>query len=724
MNKSGFSITSQGGESTIYVYGGINVSDNDGYTVIPDEFVSAVSEVTDPVINVRIASVGGDPVAAGMMYQALVDHPATVKTIVDSKAYSAGSMLLQAGDVRVARPLSVIMVHGPASGYTQGRGTAKDHRETADAIEAHAEAMIPAYTRHGVDEQTVRSWLNGEKDIYFSAKSAKDANLIDDIVESIPLESIAPENYRIAAMGGIDEIAESFRATQENAKMADIETNGAPKAAPNTDEIVAKHSRTIKAATAQGVKAESDRRKKIAAVFDEFYDADPMSPITALHDDCMDDTSCNELSAQRKLLAYLAGSTSEPIVANHNYVMEQSRQAPPNVSAREKRFNVTHDQSDKRTEALSKALEIKAGLVTDRNAIDAERRGEYLALSLTDIMAQELRANGYQVVGSKEDIGRRYINAMPVMAAGPSHGTDNLPHVLGNIANKSAMMGWQGSEETWDRWTIPGTLNNYQTHTRANIALLDKLQQMQENQQWEYGDMAEVRQRITGYFYGLKYGLSIQSIVNDDLGELSRTMQGWGEAGKATVGDVVYALMTTAGSGGIGQVMDEDSKVLFHADHSNYIASGSGAVPSEATLNTARAAMVAQTDQNARKVAVRPRFLLHGPAIFSTVYKLLESQDLSSVEVDGSTGATVVTGKANAARAMNLTPVEEYRLTANEWMLAAARRTVEVAGVGGPVTPRAEQTMISDTPGITYELSMPFGAAVLDYRSMYYNAGA
>jgi hypothetical protein len=47
-----------------------------------------------------------------------------------------------------------------------------------------------------------------------------------------------------------------------------------------------------------------------------------------------------------------------------------------------------------------------------------------------------------------------------------------------------------------------------------------------------------------------------------------------------------------------------------------------------------------------------------------------------------------------------------------------------VAGVGGPVTPRAEQSMVSNTPGITYELSMPFGAAALDYRGMYYNHGA
>lgn len=710
MNKRGFQIVAAGDVSTVYVYGGINMFDDDGYMVDPAEFVAEISKIESSSIDVRIASVGGDPVAAGQMYQALVDHPAMIRTIVDARAYSAGSLLLQAGDTRVARPTSMVMVHGPATTGVKGRGTPSDHRETADAIEAHAEAMIPAYTRHGISEETVRGWFSGNKDMFFSAKEALAANLIDEIAESMPIAATAPNYYRIAAIGGTNET------TQESVKMAEKEDLGAPDSAKTTNDIVASHSRTVKVATEQGVKAEAARRKSIAAVFADFYDADPMNPITALHDECMDDTKCDELGARRKLMNYLALHSDNPIVAPETSVMVQSRYVPPNAPAREARFNITHDQQDKRALALSSALQIKAGLITDRKKIDDERKGEFLALSLTDIMAQELRANGYPVVGSREDIGRRYIQALPVLAAGPSHGTDHLPSVLGNIANLSAMQGWDGSDETWSQWTIPGTLNNYQTHTRANVALLNKLTQMLENQEWEFGDMADVKQRITGYFYGLKYSLSIQAIVNDDLGELARTMNGWGEAASATVGDVVHALLTTAGTGGIGQVMDEDSKVLFHADHSNYIASGSGAAPSETTLNTARSAMVAQTDTNSRKVAARPKFILHSSALYSTVYKLLNSQAMI-------TGSDTTVPSGNSVPSMNLTPIEEYRLTSTAWLLAAARRTVEVAGVGGPVSPRAEQSMVSNTPGITYELSMPFGAAVLDYRGLYYNHG-
>lgn len=726
MSKRGFDITAAAGSSTIYVYGGINMMDDDGVMVDPDDFVESVSSVTEPEINVRIATVGGDPVQAGRMMQALIDHPAKVNTIVDTKAYSAGSMLLQAGDVRIARPMALVMVHGPGTPRVPGRGSARDHREVANAIDAHSEAMVPAYTRHGIDADTVRGWFAADEDLYFSAAQALEANLIDKIVDSMPLDASAPTDYRIAAMGGLDEIAAASRATPETATMADEKTEGvAVTAAAIDNDILSKHSRTVKKATQLGVRAEADRRTKVAAVFADFYDADPVNPVTALHDACLGNTDCTEIQAQRELLNYLASGSVESVVSAAAYDMPSTPQAPPRASRHlGGAMQISRDQQDKRAAGLGKALQIKSGLITDRAEIDAERSGEFLAMSLVDIMGGELRASGYQVGGMREDIARQYVNAMPILAAGPSHGTDHLPAVLGNIANLSAMQGWEGSAESWGSYTQAGTLNNYQTATRANAALLDKLTQMSENQEWEFGDMADVKQRITGYFYGLKYSLSIQAIVNDDLGELSRTMSGWGEAASATVGDAVYTLLTAAGAGGLGQVMDEDATVLFHANHGNYVESGAGDVPSETTLNTARSAMVSKNDQNNRKVAIRPQYLVHGPALWSTVRKTLNSNEINSVSVDGSTGATVLTGESNTARDMNLTPVEEYRFTANQWLLAAARRTIEVAGVGGPVSPRANQSMVSNTPGITYELSMPFGVAALDYRGLYYNHGA
>jgi hypothetical protein len=330
---------------------------------------------------------------------------------------------------------------------------------------------------------------------------------------------------------------------------------------------------------------------------------------------------------------------------------------------------------------------------------------------------------GHRVGGTREDIARAYLRMAPVMGSSPSHGTDHLTNILADVANKSALMGWDQADETWNQWTQQGTLNDYREAQRANLALLDKLDKMLEHQEWQYGDLADIKQGIQGYFYGKKYGLSIQAIVNDDLGELTRAFNAWGEAASATVGDSVMALLTTAGSGGYGQTMDEDSDPVFHADHSNYVASGSGAAPSETTLNSGYVAMATQTDQNSRTLGIRPRFILHGATLASTVYRQLNS---SEVLITGSTDATAP--NANWVLSLGLQPVQDYRLDAVfsglGWMLAAGRRTIEVSGVAGPLVPRVERSMTTNSPGIEYEMSMPFGCAVLDFRGLYFNYGA
>lgn len=697
---------------------------NDAKTV-----TEALRKLSAGPLAVRINSFGGSVADGLAIYNAIRRHQGAVTTHIDGVAYSIASLIAMAGhEVRMAAN-GMVMLHAP---WGMAVGNAPEMREMADILDKHAEAMVASYVRDGgPDADQIRAWLTDGEDHYFTASEAAELGLVDAVDDAAPVFEIAAA---LRASGRPFNLPAAMRrATRGDAEMPKDETTGASVEAPKTEktaEVLASHSRTVKAAIAQGAQAEAKRRSDIEEVFANFYDGDPIKPVTTLYNECMADLKCDQMAAQGRLLAMLAATSVDPILAPQAYAVQPQAKAPPHASRHlGGAMLLNQDAADKRAKGLQAALSIKSGLITDRAVIDAERKGEFLAMSLIDIMAGELRASGYQVFGSREDIARRYVKALPILAAGPSHGTDHLPAVLGNIANLSAMQGWDAAAEGWPIWTVPGTLNNYQTATRANVALLDKLTKMLEMQQWEYGDMADVKQRITGFFYGLKYALSIQAIVNDDLGELARTMQGWGEAAKATVGDAVHAVLFTAGSGGYGQVMDEDSKVLFHADHSNYVASGSGAAPSETTLNTARAAMVTQSDPNGRKVAAIPRYLIHGASLYATALKVLNSQDLQSVTVDGATGATVLSGSINSAKSMNLVPIEDYRLVASSpaataWVLAAARRTVEVAGVGGPVTPRAEQSAISDVPGIAYELSMPFGVAALDYRSLYLNYGA
>jgi ATP-dependent protease ClpP protease subunit len=713
-------------ESTLYVYGGIGMPDQNGYLVDASEFVSAVAAQSTKSLTVRLATVGGDPVAAGAMYQALVDHPAHVRTVVDSRAYSAGSMLVQAGDERLARPLAMMMVHAP---HMKGGGNAKQMRDAASALDAHAEMMVTAYTRHGIDEKVVRGWVESDSDVYFSATEAVKAGLIDAIDEGEDLAAIgAPKTYAIAAMATNDAAVKKpqIQHKQQEPDMADNETPATPEVAePKT--IVSAYNKAQKTGQVDGAKKENERIQAILQLKERPTFQPPQ--VQAVLDSCIADPKCDRVTAMDRAVSALEElpenapiyAGSEPADNGGAYDYQPKPAAIPVSSAHRAPAPRATGGKSRSAEGIRAALEIRSGIEKDRDVIEKERSNEFLSMSMVDLMSRELRGMGHRVGGTREDIARAYCNAALVFAAGPSHGTDHLTGILADVANKSAQQGWMEADETWQEWTVSGTLNDYRAAQRANLALLDKLDKMIEGKEWEYGDLADVKQSIQGFFYGKKYGLTIQSIVNDDLGELTRAFSAWGEAANATVGDAVFTLLTAAGSGGFGQSMDEDSTVLFHADHSNYVASSSGGAPASATIAAGRTAMMTQLDPNARTVGIRPAYILHGGTLTPTVAPLLSSAQLI-------TGADGTLPANNWVSGLGLRSVEDYRFdgwtTALAWILAAARRTVEVSGVAGPLSPRVDRSAVSNIPGITYEMSMPFGAAVLDYRGFYFNYGS
>ena len=368
-------------------------------------------------LAVRINSFGGSVADGLAIFNALRRYSGgRVTTHIDGVAYSIASLIAMAGgDVRMAGN-AILMIHAP---WGMAIGNAPEMREMADILDKHAEAMVASYVRDGgPDADTIRGWLTDGQDHYFTATEAADLGLVDVV------EDVVPEFDIAASLRGsrFTIPAAMRRSLSEIADMAEKPTPGVSDMTPDSPVIT--QSRTVKAATEAGIKAEAARRKVVAAVFDGYYDADPLSPFTALHDACVDDTNCDEITAQRRLLAHLRSASADPVVHAVQYAAEPQYHAPPNASRHlGGAMQITRDQVDKRTSGLTAALRIKSGLETDRAKIEAERRGEYLSLTLVDIMAHELRAAGYPIAGHRDDIARRYLQAYPVLAAGPSHGS-------------------------------------------------------------------------------------------------------------------------------------------------------------------------------------------------------------------------------------------------------------------------------------------------------------
>ncbi len=118
-------------------------------------------------ITVWINSPGGDCIAAAQIYNMLTDYAGNVTVKIDGIAASAASVIAMAGDSVQMSPVSMMMIHNPA---TIAMG---DHNEMAKAIEMLnevKESIMNAYAAKTglsraklsrlMDEET---WMNANK---------------------------------------------------------------------------------------------------------------------------------------------------------------------------------------------------------------------------------------------------------------------------------------------------------------------------------------------------------------------------------------------------------------------------------------------------------------------------------------------------------------------------------------------------------------------------------
>lgn len=118
-------------------------------------------------INVHINSYGGEVAEGLAIYNALKAHPAKVTTICEGFACSIASVVFMAGDERIMRDSSMLMIHNPSLAAS---GTADELRKVAEGLDAIREASITAYMAHATVERSeivalmdAESWITPQR---------------------------------------------------------------------------------------------------------------------------------------------------------------------------------------------------------------------------------------------------------------------------------------------------------------------------------------------------------------------------------------------------------------------------------------------------------------------------------------------------------------------------------------------------------------------------------
>lgn len=159
----------------------VAIYDEVGYFgVTAQDFIAQLAALDVGQIDVRLNTPGGEVFDGVAIYNALRNHPAAVTTYVDGLAASIGSVILQAGDTRVAAKASQTMIH---DGSAIVIGNAADMRQTADLLDQVSNMIAEIYAdRSGGSAEDFRAAMLAET--WYTADEAKSAGLVDEVASS------------------------------------------------------------------------------------------------------------------------------------------------------------------------------------------------------------------------------------------------------------------------------------------------------------------------------------------------------------------------------------------------------------------------------------------------------------------------------------------------------------------------------------------------------------
>ena len=164
-------------ERTLELYGTIAEESwfDDDFTpqMFKDELYAGSGDIT-----VWINSPGGDCVAAAQIYNMLANYKGNVTVKIDGIAASAASVIAMAGSTVLMSPVSMMMIHNPAT-FAFG-----DHAEMEKAIEmldGVKDSIINAYTlKTGMSRAKLSRLMDAET--WMDATKAVELGFADDII--------------------------------------------------------------------------------------------------------------------------------------------------------------------------------------------------------------------------------------------------------------------------------------------------------------------------------------------------------------------------------------------------------------------------------------------------------------------------------------------------------------------------------------------------------------
>ncbi|MEQ5184065.1 ClpP-like prohead protease/major capsid protein fusion protein [Providencia alcalifaciens] len=611
-------------------------------------------------INLHIHSPGGEVFEGIAIYNQLKNHNASITVYIDGLAASMASVIAMVGDEVIMPTNAMMMIHKP---WGVSWGDADDMRDYADLLDKVENVLLPAYMeKTGKTKEELEAMLSEET--WLTAEECVEHGFANSIIE--PVKAMASlSSKRIEEFKSMpNSLKNTLKNSLSNPRNTTNPVNEPAPQPQNPVNAPQQDAAGIQAQVRQNEQARMNGIKDLFAMFGGKHNDTMM--------ECVLDVNCSVENAREKLLNKL-GQEATPTNKNDYGAHIFANNG-----------NIVGDS-------------VRASLMARAGYGEVHADNPYNCMTLRELARMSLADRG---------VGVASYNPMQMIAMAFTHTTSDFGNILLDVANKSILQGWDEAPETFEKWTKKGRLGDFKPATRVGMGAFDSIREVREGAEYKYVTTGDKKATIALATYGELFSITRQAIINDDMSMLTDTPKKLGSAAKATIGDLVYAILMN------NVIFSGDKIKLFDEKHSNVTSGGMD-------VDTISAACELMQDQKEgeRELNIEPAFMLVPTSLAKAAKQVIGS---SSVK-----GADVNSGVINPVKDI-VEIIRESRLSrgANKdkptWFLTSAQGTdtVEVAYLDGVDIPYIDQQEGFTSDGVTTKVRIDAGVAPIDYRGM------
>lgn len=206
--------TNEDKTADLYIFGDITSYDWYEGDVSANTLLKQLKELDVDYINVHINSYGGEVSQGLAIYNTLKDSKMKVTTVCEGFACSAASVVFMAGDERIVKDASLLMIH---NAWTYARGDSNELRKQAEDLEKITQASVNAYkSKASISEEKIKelmdneTWITADEAITYGfatkteTETTEDGNVNQSAFENIREKLLKNEIAPAQKTEGID----------------------------------------------------------------------------------------------------------------------------------------------------------------------------------------------------------------------------------------------------------------------------------------------------------------------------------------------------------------------------------------------------------------------------------------------------------------------------------------------------------------------------------------